>query len=134
MIHGPASSNYDEDLGVLFLNDWFHNTVHSLYNQAQTSGPPTAENGLINGTNVYNSTGSRFQTTFVSGKKYLIRLVNSAIDTHFKFMIDGHNMTVIATDLVPIKPYSTQVLNIGVGEYSTPTITHPAHAPYRTNC
>ena len=26
IINGPATANYDEDLGVLFLNDWDHST------------------------------------------------------------------------------------------------------------
>jgi FtsP/CotA-like multicopper oxidase with cupredoxin domain len=42
--------------------------------------------------------------------------VNGAIDTHFKFMIDNHTMTVIAMDLVPITPYETTVLSIGMGQ------------------
>jgi len=53
---------------------------------------------------------------FVSGTKYLIRLVNGAIDTHFKFSIDNHTMTVIASDFVPLTPYTTEVLSIGIGQ------------------
>jgi FtsP/CotA-like multicopper oxidase with cupredoxin domain len=87
-----------------------------MYTAAETSGPPTLDNGLINGTNVYDDGGSRFETTFSAGSTYRIRLVNGAIDTHFKFMIDSHNLTVIAMDLVPIVPYSTQVLSIGMGQ------------------
>jgi FtsP/CotA-like multicopper oxidase with cupredoxin domain len=116
IINGPASANYDEDLGVLFLNDWTHDTADAIYSKAESSGPPTLDNGLINGTNVYGELGSRFSTTFSAGTSYRIRLVNGAIDTHFKFMIDSHNLTVMATDLVPIVPYSTQVLSIGMGQ------------------
>lgn len=84
VIHGPATGNYDEDLGMLHLTDWSHNTVDYLWYSAQTAGPPTLDNGLINGTNVYNDGGSRFEVNFVSGTSYLIRLVNTAIDTYFK--------------------------------------------------
>jgi FtsP/CotA-like multicopper oxidase with cupredoxin domain len=60
------------------------------------------DNGLINGTNTYNGTlGRRFEQKFVKGKKYRIRLINSAIDTHWKFSIDDHNLTV--TIPVPLK-------------------------------
>jgi FtsP/CotA-like multicopper oxidase with cupredoxin domain len=83
---------------------------------AQTTGPPTLDNGLINGTNTFNDTGSRFTTTFTAGQTYRMRLVNGAIDTHWKFMIDNHTMTVIATDLVPIVPYNTTVLNVAIGQ------------------
>ncbi|KAJ9149438.1 Laccase-2-like protein 4 [Pleurostoma richardsiae] len=122
IINGPATSDYDEDLGVLFLNDWDHQTVDELYYSAETNGPPTLDNGLINGTNVYgddddsSQTGSRFTTQFTSGTSYRIRLVNAAVDTHFKFSIDNHTLTVIATDLVPIVPYTTEILNIGMGQ------------------
>ncbi|PVH70990.1 multicopper oxidase [Cadophora sp. DSE1049] len=116
VINGPASANYDNDLGVMFLNDWTHETADAMYHTAETSGPPTLDNGLINGTNVYGELGSRFTTTVVAGESYRIRLVNGAIDTHWKFMIDSHNMTVMAMDLVPIVPYNTQVLSIGMGQ------------------
>ena len=65
VIHGPATANYDEDLGSLFLNDWTHETFSALWTYTQTHGPPPVlDTGLINGTNVYNTTGSRFETTF----------------------------------------------------------------------
>lgn len=82
---------------------------------AQSSGPPTLDNGLINGTNTYDDGGSRYEVAFTSGTSYRLRLVNGAVDTHFKFMIDNHTMTVIASDLVPITPYTTNVLDIGMG-------------------
>ncbi|KAI2615806.1 multicopper oxidase [Hypomontagnella submonticulosa] len=116
IINGPATANYDEDLGTIFLSDWGHSTVDELWTAAQTTGPPVLENGLINGTNVYNDTGSRFTTTFNAGTSYRIRLINGAIDTHFKFTIDNHTMLVIAADLVPVQPFSTNVLNIGIGQ------------------
>ncbi|KAH8890320.1 multicopper oxidase [Thozetella sp. PMI_491] len=122
LINGPATANYDEDLGHVFLNDWDHSTADELYLSAESSGPPTLDNGLINGTNVYGDddsstqTGTRFNVSFTSGTSYRMRLVNAAIDTHWKFMIDDHTMQVIATDLVPITPYNTTVLSIGMGQ------------------
>ncbi|KAJ5584591.1 CAZyme family AA1 [Penicillium hispanicum] len=116
VINGPASANYDEDKGVLFLNDWSHLTADELYTHAQTVGPPTLDTGLINGTNVYNSTGSRFTMGVNQGKSYRLRLVNAAVDTLWKFMIDDHVLTIIAMDFVPIRPYTTQYINIGVGQ------------------
>jgi len=52
IIDGPASANYDEDLGALMLSDWFHESVFSLWGYARIGIPPVAENGLVNGTNV----------------------------------------------------------------------------------
>lgn len=118
VINGPATANYDEDLGNLFLQDWSHKTVDQLYRQHELTGNTTMDTGLINGTNVYGdeATGKRFSTNFVEGTSYRLRLVNVAIDSHFKFSIDNHTMTVIAADWVPIEPYTTTTLNIAMGQ------------------
>lgn len=71
---------------------------------------------MINGTNVYGDGGYRYNVSFTSGTSYRMRLVNAAADTHFKFSIDNHTLTVIASDLVPITPYETTVLDIGMGQ------------------
>lgn len=122
LINGPATANYDEDLGHVFLNDWDHQTVDELYTAAETTGPPLLDNGLINGTNVYgedgaaNQTGYRWNATLNEGTSYRLRLVNAAVDTHWKFMIDNHTLQVIAMDFVPIVPYDTTVLDIAIGQ------------------
>ncbi|KAI3326116.1 multicopper oxidase [Xylariaceae sp. AK1471] len=116
IINGPASAPYDEDKGMIVLSDWLHQTTDELYAQASTAGPPQAANGLINGLNVYGDGGSRFQTNFESGKSYRLRLVNTAIDSMFKFGIDNHTLTVIAADLVPIVPFETEMISIGIGQ------------------
>ncbi|KAM0492361.1 hypothetical protein ACHAP6_008713 [Verticillium nonalfalfae] len=122
IINGPASANYDEDLGVVFLNDWDHQTVDELYAVAQTNGPPMLDNGLINGTNVYgddddaSQTGKRLTIPFSAGTSYRMRLVNAAVDTHWKFSIDNHTLTVIAADLVPVEPYITTMVDLTMGQ------------------
>lgn len=118
MINGPASAAYDEDLGILLLSDWFHQLPDQLYEAASTGGvgPPTATGGLINGTGVFGGRGSFFETTFVPGKRYRIRLVNTAIDSFFRFMIDDHILTVISTDFVPINPYETTNVGLSIGQ------------------
>lgn len=89
-------------------------------------------NGLINGKNVYNQSGTivgeRYETTFESGTRYLLRLVNVAADTHFKFTIDNHTMEVISADFVPIVPYTTDVLNIAIGQRYEVIVTANATA------
>ena len=124
IINGPASANYDEDLGYLALTDWDHQTADEQFTYDENNGPPTMDTGLINGTNVYgddddaDQTGYRFNTSVTAGTSYRLRLINMAIDTHFKFMIDNHTMQVIAMDLVPIVPYNTTVLNVAIGKPS----------------
>lgn len=50
------------------------------------------------------------------GTKYLLRFVNTAIQSTFKLYLDGHSFTVIANDFVPIVPYKTNILNINIGQ------------------
>jgi FtsP/CotA-like multicopper oxidase with cupredoxin domain len=45
-----------------------------------------------------------------------MRIVNAAADQHFRFMIDNHTLEVIANDFVPIKPFNTTQLSIGMGQ------------------
>ncbi|KAI9146803.1 Laccase-2 [Paramyrothecium foliicola] len=122
IINGPATADYDEDLGMVFLNDWDHQTVDELYYSAQTSGPPTLDTGLINGTNVFGAdgdesqTGSRLNISFTAGTSYRMRLVGAAVDTHWKFSIDNHTMTVIAADLIPVQPYTANYIDISMGQ------------------
>jgi FtsP/CotA-like multicopper oxidase with cupredoxin domain len=60
--------------------------------------------------------GRRFETLLKPGKKYRIRLINTAMHTHFKFSVDGHDLTVIANDFVPLVPFTTPVVPIGMGQ------------------
>lgn len=60
--------------------------------------------------------GSRFEVNFTAGTSYRMRLVNGAADTHFRFTIDNHTMQVISSDFVPIVPYETTDISIGMGQ------------------
>ena len=54
--------------------------------------------------------------TVETGKKYRLRLVNTAIQSTFKFHIDGHKFKVIAMDFVPIEEYETDIVSISIGQ------------------
>ncbi|XPS68223.1 hypothetical protein M3J07_000508 [Ascochyta lentis] len=116
VIHGPATANYDVDVGPVMVTDWSHSTVDALWTSAQTKGPPTLDTALINGMGTFNGTGERFEMVFEAGKKHRLRFVNSAIDTAFKLSLDGHTMTVIAMDFVPVVPFEIDVLDIIMGQ------------------
>ena len=58
----------------------------------------------------------KFETVFEAGKKYRLSIVNVATDGHFQFSIDGHNLTVISNDLVPIVPYTTDSILVSIGQ------------------
>lgn len=118
VIYGPASANYDIDLGPLPIQDWYYPGVYATAARAEHSNAlaPTADNGLINGTMVSTSGGAYAQTILTAGKKHRLRLINTAVDNHFMFSLDGHTLTVIAADYVPIVPYNTTWIFLGIGE------------------
>lgn len=122
VINGPASADYDEDLGAFFLNDWAVATADQMYiNQVIQPWTPQFDGGLLNGTNIYdygNGTqiGKRLCLDFVPGKRYLLRLINASLHTAFKFSVDSHNMTIIANDFVAIHPIESNFVSINSGQ------------------
>ncbi|EXJ89106.1 hypothetical protein A1O3_02170 [Capronia epimyces CBS 606.96] len=122
IIDGPATSNYDIDLGTFPINDWYYRPAFELAPLIKTGGfprgPPPGDNILINGTNVKvdGTTGSYSRTTLTKGKKYRLRLINTSTNDNFKVGLDSHTFTVITADFVPIVPYTTQWLFLGIGQ------------------
>jgi FtsP/CotA-like multicopper oxidase with cupredoxin domain len=136
VIDGPTSTDFDIDLGPIQVQDWSHFTVDSRYDLAQNAtpipgntagatfgGPVLLDTGLINGKNIWLGDdqasapiGERLQLTLTPGKKHLLRFINSAIQSTYKLYLDGHTFTVISADFVPIVPYTTNVLNINIGQ------------------
>lgn len=132
IIHGPATANYDVDLGPVFLSDHFHKSVFITWTESAMYGgfpvrpSPNPPTGLFNGTNTYPcaksdgpaclGTGKRSETFVQKGKKYRIRLLDAQTDGWMKFSIDGHKLTVIAADLVPIVPYQTDSVILTSGQ------------------
>ncbi|KAK5123448.1 hypothetical protein LTR85_002486 [Meristemomyces frigidus] len=117
---GPASANYDIDIGPYPITDWYYQTaaqVNSLALQNLPGLPPSANNVLINGTNKNAKGGGSYnQVTLQSGKKYRLRLINTSADNYFRVSIDNHTMLVMTTDFVPIKPFAASTLLIGIGQ------------------
>jgi FtsP/CotA-like multicopper oxidase with cupredoxin domain len=100
------------------LTDWFHETIFALNVRAlhSTTGPPIPDTGLINGTMKGASGGKYHVTTLKKNKKHRFRLINTGIDNNFAVSIDGHQITVITSDFVPIKPFTTSAITINIGQ------------------
>jgi FtsP/CotA-like multicopper oxidase with cupredoxin domain len=161
IIHGPSNAKYDIDLGPVFLSDWYHTEyfkiVQEIMQPLQLGGNPrpSSDNNLINGkmnfdcstvaagdaTPCINGAGlSKFK--FSTGKTHRLRLINAGSEGIQRFSIDGHNMTVIANDFVPIvsiypstplpkadipqKPYTTEVVTLGIGQRADVLVTATA--------
>ena len=129
IIHGPTNVPYDVDLGPIPLNDFYHRDYHSVVQDVMGTDlskiRPASDNNLIagkmnfdcssvtDGTKCTNDAGlAKFKVA--SGKTYRMRLINTSAQAIQKFSIDNHTMTVMANDFVPIKPYNTTVVTLGV--------------------
>lgn len=79
-IDGPASLNYDIDLGPLVLTDYYHRTADDLILYTQNNGPPPSDNVLINGTNINPITGDGEYATIklAPGKRHRLGLINTS--------------------------------------------------------
>ncbi|MCJ1307056.1 hypothetical protein MMC25_000702 [Agyrium rufum] len=131
-IHGPSQVPYDIDVGPILLTDWYHTDYFTLVEQTVDKGGPGivfSDNNLINGKMDFNCSNapstvsckpnagiSKFN--FKSGKKHRLRLINAGSEGIQRFRIDGYKMTVFANDFVPIKPYDTNVVTLGIGQRS----------------
>lgn len=131
IIHGPNHVSYDEDLGPVLLSDYYHGAYFDILKDVMgtdlNKSAPFSNNNLINGKGTYNCSlitdgtpctpnagYAKFQ--FVQGKSYRLRLINAGAEAIQKFSIDNHKLTVIAYDFVPIVPYTTEIVTLGVGQ------------------
>ena len=138
IIHGPSQVEYDYDVGPILLSDWYHQPYEEIVESVMASppvAPPTSDSNLINGKMSFdcsqltnksqqctsNAGLSKFQ--FHSGKKHRLRLINNSAEAIQRFTIDGLNMTIIANDFVPVQPYTTNVVTLGVGQRTDVIVT-----------
>ncbi|KJZ68794.1 hypothetical protein HIM_11813 [Hirsutella minnesotensis 3608] len=132
IIHGPCREEYDIDVGPVMLSDWYHPEYFELVKQTMTSTGRNifeSNNNLINGKMGFNcssledddhtpcsSDAPMAEFRFHRGKTHRLRLVNAGAEGLQRFSIDGHTMTVIANDFVPVEPYETKVVTLGIGQ------------------
>ncbi|KAK3116893.1 hypothetical protein LTR53_002263 [Teratosphaeriaceae sp. CCFEE 6253] len=146
VVHGPSALPYDIDVGPVMLSDWYHIPYFSIVADAVGTNysliPPTSDSVLINGRGQFDCSKKSYDNSsewlgsdlssnltwtcvedaplaafrFQSGKVHRLRLINTGANGVQKFSLDNHNLTVIATDFVPIVPYTTEVVTLGVGQ------------------
>ncbi|KAG9233290.1 multicopper oxidase-domain-containing protein [Amylocarpus encephaloides] len=131
IIHGPDDNKCDIDLGPVLITDHYHEEYFKLVEMVISKDLDAirhkSDNNLINGKNNFdcsstnrtnpcrNNAGiSSFK--FTPGKTHKLRLINAGAEALQKFSIDGHTMTVISNDFVPLKPYNTKVVTLHVGQ------------------
>jgi FtsP/CotA-like multicopper oxidase with cupredoxin domain len=118
------------------LSDWYHGEYYAIVKSFIESRPdrpsPTSDNNLINGKASFDcsklnsstyingaectSSAGYSELRFQAGKSHRLRLVNTGADASQLFSIDDHTMTIIANDFVPVEPYETNVVTLGIGQ------------------
>jgi len=122
IIDGPATANYDVDLGAYPVNDWYYSTAFqieaiSFANLQKATPAPPGDNILVNGKNKNSAgAGSYDVQTLTKGKKHRLRLINTSVDNNIRVSLDNHQFQVITSDFVPIKPFYANWVLLGIGQ------------------
>ena len=136
VIHGPVQTGaaYDVDLGPILVSDWYHDSYETIVTEInaggntspQTAYRPFSDSNLVQGKGYYPcanvtdgaSCGNAGLSTFefTAGKAYRLRFVNTGSESFQAISIDNHTMTVISNDFVPVIPYETNFVTLGVGQ------------------
>lgn len=126
VIHGPSSANWDVELESWLITDWYHADAFKLYYyEIETPRAAPPDSMLLNGKGIYNCTPANdtrctghdglYEVNFDQGTRYKIAIAHTGTLRTQTFWIDGHNFTVIENDFVPIEPYVTNVITLGIG-------------------
>ncbi|KAK4182965.1 multicopper oxidase-domain-containing protein [Podospora australis] len=129
-IHGPSSDDYDiAPEQPILITDWIHNSAFEYLRDDTANNASILLNGVGNvnsfaGIEIVSPSDIPAPYTVnvkrnAPGSKpyrYLLRLINTSFETTFVLSIDNHNMTVVEMDFVPIQPYNTTDIFIGIGQ------------------
>ncbi|KAJ4750045.1 Laccase [Rhynchospora pubera] len=106
---------------TLILGDWWNANITDVYDNAMQSGCDfqISDANTINGQPgdfAPCSANDTFKVQVEQGKRYLFRVINSAMRTEFFFAIAGHNVTVVGSDASYTKPYVNEYIMITPGQ------------------
>lgn len=131
VIYGPINVPYDIDLGPVLATDWYHayymDTLEALFQPVPYSIFPHSQNILIQGKNNFDCSNTSLPCIpdagiavfkLTAGKSHRMRLISTSAEATLKISLDDHILEVIANDFVPIEPYNTTVVTLGVGQRS----------------
>ena len=100
VVKGPASANYDVDLGPYMIQDYYYETADRLHWKAElvaNGAPPDSDNIMFRGKakHASNGGGSYDRLVLTPGKKHLLRLINASVDNSFTITLVGHNVSPV---------------------------------------
>lgn len=106
---------------VVVLGEWWKSDVEAVINEALKSGlaPNVSDAHTINGyPGPVRSCNSQelFNLHVRPGKKYMLRIINAALNEELFFKIAGHHLTVVEVDATYVKPFKTDTIVISPGQ------------------
>ncbi|KAK2430919.1 laccase-4 [Trifolium repens] len=112
---------------IIILGEWWKSDVEAVVNQATNSGmPPNISDAhTING-HPGPAPGciSQGYTLHVeSGKTYLLRIINAALNDELFFKIADHKLTVVEADASYLKPFETDTIFLSPGQTTNVLLT-----------
>ncbi|EEF41838.1 laccase-4 [Ricinus communis] len=113
---------------VIVLSEWWKSDVEAVINEALKSGlaPNVSDAHTINGhpgpVPACPSQGG-FTLPVHSGKTYMLRIVNAALNEELFFKIAGHQLTVVEVDATYVKPFKTDTIVIAPGQTTNVLLT-----------
>ncbi len=124
----PNSHLYDFDLTthVMMLSDWFHEDAAERYpGRLAVNTGQDPESILINGKGQFRDPNTGFMTntplevfTVTPGRRYRFRMINNFCTVcPAQLTIEGHSLTVIASDGEPVQPVRVDTIISFSGEF-----------------
>ncbi|XP_072954188.1 laccase-22-like [Typha angustifolia] len=114
---------------IVILGEWWISDTEAVINQAMKAGlPPNVSDAhTINGHPGPMSTCATSQDGFKlqvdSGKTYLLRIINAALNEELFFKVAGHKLTVVEVDAVYTKPFKTDTILVAPGQTTNVLLT-----------
>lgn len=117
----PNSHLYDFDLTthIVLLSDWLHEDAAERYpGRLAVNTGQDPESMLINGRGQFRDPNTGFMTntpleifTMTPGRRYRFRLINAfASVCPAQITVEGHSLTIIATDGEPVHPVQVNTI------------------------
>ncbi|KAJ6750276.1 hypothetical protein OIU85_000870 [Salix viminalis] len=131
MFPGPTLYAREDDTVlevVVVLAEWWKSDTEAVVNEALKSGlaPNVSDAHTINGhpgaVPACSSQGG-FTLAVQSGKTYMLRLINAALNEELFFKIAGHKLTVVEVDATYVKPFQTDTVLIAPGQTTNVLVT-----------
>ncbi|KAK6145459.1 hypothetical protein DH2020_022279 [Rehmannia glutinosa] len=115
------------DKEEIIILEWWKSDVEMVINQAMKLGQPpnVSDAHTISGLPgpAPNCSSNGYTLHVESGKTYLLRIVNAAVNEELFFKIAGHQFTVVEVDATYTKPFKTGTIFIGPGQTTNALLT-----------